>query len=397
MISGKTRGVETVDVERVREQIPGCRSAIYMNTGWSGPSPKGVVEAMKDRLEYESYEGPTSPPVYESGRVIQQEARAAVASLLNVSSHEVILTQCTTDGLNMALNGLSWSEGDEVITFGLEHSSVLVPAYRLQERGVRVKALPLQPGDSGEDILARVEEAITPRSRLLFFSHIEYTCGLRMPIEDLRALTKAHGVLMLVDGAQTAGHVALDLRALDVDFYSIPGQKWLLGPDGVGAFYVREDLISSLNPVRVSGHAAVSYDDRGGYESNANSINKFLLTTSSAPLALGLTRAVGFYRELGAEAVERRALALSKLLKKSLSEIPGVTLMSPTEDRRSCGLTSFRIRGVDSNDAVARLWDDHRIVVRYVRELSCVRAATHAFNTEDEVGRLAAAVRGLAQ
>ena len=385
-----------MDVHRVREQIPACQRMTYLNSGWSGPVPKGVVEAVKDRLEYESYEGPTSPPVYQSGREIQKGARNAAASLLNVSSDEITLTQCTTDGLNVVLNGLSWSEGDEVITFGLEHSSVLVPAYFLQQRhGVRLKVLELQPGDSHEDILSRVAEAISHRTRLLFFSHIQYTCGLQMPVKELRQLTKPEGVQMLVDGAQTAGHIALNLRDMDCDFYSIPGQKWLLGPDGVGALYIRKDLIPSVASLRVSGRAALSYDDQGGFEPNSDTMDKFLLTTSSAPLAAGFTEAVRFHQEMGSDWVESRALALSKRLKKALSEVAGVEVVSPTEDRASCGLTSFQVNGMAPDDVVSRLWDQHRIVVRQVSELTCVRAATHAFNTEDEVDKLVDAVKGL--
>ena len=385
-----------MDVHRIREQIPACQKITYLNSGWSGPVPTGVVEAVKDRLEYESYEGPTSPPVYQSGREVQQGARNAVASLLNVSSDEITLTQCTTDGLNVVLNGLNWTEEDEVITFGLEHSSVLVPAYFLQQRyGVKLKVLELNPSDSHEDIVTRVAEAISSRTRLLFFSHIQYTCGLRMPVKELRELTKAEGVQMLLDGAQTAGHLALDLRDMDCDFYSIPGQKWLLGPDGVGALYVRKDLIPSVAPQRMSGRAALSYDDKGGYEPNSGTMDKFLLTTSSAPLAAGFTEAIRFHQEMGSDWVESRALALSKYLKKSLSEVSGVEVVSPTEDRASCGLTSFQVKGMAPDDVVARMWDDHRIVVRQVSELKCVRAATHAFNTEDEVDKLVDAIRGL--
>ena len=385
-----------MDIDWIRKQIPACQRMIYMNTGWSGPSPKSVVEAVKDRLEYESYEGPTTRPVYESGREVQQMARDAAASLLNVTTEEITLTQCTTDGLNIVVNGLKWSEGDEVITFGLEHSSVLVPSFHLQERhGVRIRVLGLHPDDSQEDILSRVGEAITDRTRLLFFSHIQYTCGLRMPIEGLRGLTKPRGIWMLIDGAQTAGHIALDLRALDCEFYSIPGQKWLLGPDGVGALYIRRDLIPSVTPARVSGRAVLSYDDQGRFEPNVSSMDKFQLTTTSSPLAAGFTEAVRLHQEVGAEAVEQRALSLSKHLKETLSEVSGVSVVSPREDSLSCGLTSFQVQGVEPDDVVARLWDDHRIVVRQVRELSCVRASTHLFNTEEEVNKLAAAVKGL--
>ncbi len=386
-----------MDVQWIREQIPACQKMVYLNTGWDGPSPKSVVHAVTDRVEYESYNGPTSPPVYQSGREIQQKAREGAAALLNVSPQEIVLTQCTTDGLNLVVNGLDWREGDEVITFGLEHSSVLIPAYLLPSRhGVRLKVLDLSPTDTHEEILSRVAEAISPRTRLLFFSHIQYTCGLRMPAEGLRKLTRDAGVQMLIDGAQTAGHIALDLRALDCDFYSIPGQKWLLGPDGTGALFIRQDLIPSVAPTRVSGRAAASYDEHGSFDPSTDTIDKFLLTTSSAPLAAGFAEAVAFHHEMGVEAVEARTLALAGQLKKALSEVSGVKVLSPMDDARSCGLTSFQIEGVAPDEAVNRLWNEYGIVVRQVSELTCIRAATHAFNNEEDMEKLVAAVAELA-
>lgn len=385
-----------MDVEQIRGQIPTCQRMIYMNTGWSGPSPRTVVEAVGERLEYENYEGPTSKPVYESGNALRQTARECAASLLNVSVDEIALTQCTTDGLNTVINGLPWAQGDEVITFGIEHSSVLLPAYHLKERhGVKVKVLPLGPSDTAEDIVARVEAAISPRTRLLFFSHIQYTCGLRVPVEGLRELTLAKGVWMLIDGAQTAGHIALDLRALDVDFYSIPGQKWLLGPDGMGALYIRRDLIPVVRPWRVAGRSVLSYDDQGNFEANETSMEKFHLTTSSAPLAAGFAKAIQYHQAAGPGEVESRAMHLARRLKEALVEMPGVTVISPTEDSLSCGLTSFQVEGLTPDDAVARLWEQHSIVVRQVRELECVRASTHLFNTEGEVDALVGAMGGL--
>ena len=385
-----------MDFQSIREQIPATQKMVYLNTGWDGPSPRSVVQAVKDRVEYESFNGPTSPPVYQSGREIQQNAREAAASLLNVTSDEIVLTQCTTDGLNLVLNGLDWKEGDEVITFGLEHSSVLIPAYLLPGRfGVRLKVLDLNPTDTHEEIISRVAEAVSPRSRLLFFSHIQYTCGLRMPAEGLRKLTKDAGVQMLIDGAQTAGHIALDLRQLDCDYYSIPGQKWLLGPDGTGALFIRQDLIPSVAPTRVSGRAASSYDEHGGFEPSTDTMDKFLLTTSSAPLAAGFVEAVAFHQQMGSDVVEVRTRSLAGQLKQSLSEVPGVEVLSPTDDVRSCGLTSFKINGIASTDAVNRLWEEFGIVVRPVSELSCIRAATHAFNNQEDIQKLVSAVTAL--
>ncbi len=386
-----------MDVKRLREQIPATQNMVYLNTGWDGPSPRSVVEAVQDRVAYESFNGPTSPPVYGSGREIHQKAKQAAASLLNVSPDEIVPTQCTTDGLNLVLNGLHWNEGDEVITFGLEHSSVLIPAYMLPARhGVRLKVLDLDPTDTHDAIVSRVAEAISPRTRLLFFSHIQYTCGLRMPAEELRRVTRDAGVQMLIDGAQTAGHIALNLRDMDYDYYSIPGQKWLLGPDGTGALYIRKDLIPSVAATRVSGRAASSYDEHGGFEPSTDTMDKFLLTTSSAPLAAGFLEAVAFHQQMGSDAVEARTRTLAGHLKQALSEISGVSVLSPTDHARACGLTSFTIEGIANTDAVERLWNEFGIVVRPVSELSCIRAATHAFNNEEDIQSLVSAVAQLA-
>jgi len=392
----QTNGGMQLDIGKIREQIPACQAMVYMNTGWSGPSPRDVVEAITARLEYESYQGPTSPPVYESGKTVQNDAKEAVASLINVNADEVILTQCTTDGLNIVLNGLPWNPDDEVITFSLEHSSVLIPAYHLQQRyGVTVRVVELKFDDTAEAIISKVAEAVTKKTRLVFCSHIQYTCGLRMPVEEIRDLTAPKGIKMLLDGAQTGGHISLDLTSLGCEFYSIPGQKWLMGPDGIGALYIRKDVIPDIKPFRVSGRSVTAYDQNGGYEPNDDSIDKFLLTTSSAPLAAGFTTAIRLHENIGSNVVENKVIELSSLLKESLSSIQGVTLASPRARSMSCGLTSFRISGWDPDETVSRLWEDHKIVIRQVKELACVRASTHVFNTEDEINQLAQAVRDM--
>ena len=178
---------------------------VYVNTGASGPSPVSVVEAIKTRLDHEMEKGPTSPEVPDNGREIQQQARRAVANLFNAAPEEVCLTKNTTDGINMVIDGLTWSQGDEIITCSLEHSSVLVPSYFQQWRhGAQVKVVPLASNEGADAILAKIEAAITHRTRLVFLSHIQYSTGLRMPVEEIRRMTKARGIMLLLDGAQTA-------------------------------------------------------------------------------------------------------------------------------------------------------------------------------------------------
>ena len=386
-----------MDIAELRAQFPACQAMTYLNTGWSGPSPIRVVNAIKDRLDYEMDQGPTSPEVYESGTEIQSKAREAVARLLNASTEEVCLTQNTTEGLNMVINGLPWRQGDEIITCDLEHSSVLVPSYFQQHRhGAVVRVLSIAPDEEPDGILGKIEAAISARTRLVFLSHVEYSSGLRMPVKEIRQITKKHGALLLLDGAQSTGQIPLDMEAMDCDFYSMPGQKWLLGPEGVGALYIRRDLIDRVDPVFVSSRAAKSIDDPHSFEPNPSTIDKLLLSSTSVALQAGLLEAIEFVREIGIDRIQERNLDLAGQLKEALAETPGVRVISPLNRNSSSGLVSFAVEGVDPPDAVARLWEQHRIVARHVSFPACIRVSLHFFNTEDEVHQVVDAVRDLA-
>ena len=329
--------------------------------------------------------------------MIHTQAREDVARLINASPEEVCLTENTTQGLNIAINGLTWREGDEIITCDLEHSSVLVPAYYQQRRhGAVVKVIPMATDERAENILEKIDAAITDRTRLVFLSHIQYSCGLRMPVKEIRAMTRDRGILMLLDGAQTAGHISIDVKDIDCDFYSIPGQKWLLGSEGAGALYVRKDLIPELEPVFVAGRSSLTYDDPFRFEANTDSMDKFLLTSSSYALRAGMAESMRFIREIGVEEIESRNLELADSLKQALREVPGVTVLSPMDRQSSSGLVSFAIDGVDPKYAASRFWDDYQIMCRSVSYPPGIRVSLHFFNTDNEVDTVVRAARELA-
>ena len=199
-----------MDIQKLRDEIPVLRNLTYMNTGWSGPPPRSAAEAMQARVALEAEQGPTTPGVYESGREIQEEARRAAARLLGADVDETLVTRNTTEGLNIVLSGLDWRESDEIVTCNLEHGSVLAPSWHIAHRyGVNVRVLTLDPHDSHDAIVGKFEAALNERTRLIFVSHIEYSTGLRMPAAELCRVAHAHGAQIMLDGAQTGGHIAL--------------------------------------------------------------------------------------------------------------------------------------------------------------------------------------------
>ena len=390
-----------MDVQKLRDEIPVLANLTYLNTGWSGPPPRRVAQALKDRVDLEMEDGPTSLPVQESGRETQAQARQAAARLFNADPEAVMVTRNTTEGLNIVLSGLDWQDGDEIITCNLEHGSVLITSLATGKRhGVKVRVVDLAPHDSRETILSKFEAAFTSRTRLLFVSHVEYSTGLRMPATELARLAHDRGAQIMLDGAQTGGHIHLDLAAEGFDFYSIPGQKWLLGYEGVGALYIRRELIERVHPAHAGGRAVIHTEDHpvdpDNLQLNAASMEKFHGGSSSVPLQAAFLEAVSFIEEIGVQEIEERNRQLAARLKRQLSDIPAVQVYSPMEPDLSSGLVSFALSGWEPPAAVERLWNDHRIVVRQVGYPPGIRASLHFFNTEDEVDQLAQAVKGLA-
>ena len=386
-----------MNVDELRAQIPTTRQMTYLNTGWDGPSPVSVVEAIRARLDYENHVGPTSTEALETGKEVREQAKEAIAGLVNATPQEILLTENTTEGINIVLNGLPWQEGDEVITCDLEHPSILLPTYHLQDRkGVWVKVLQFAPDADHSAIISAVEDALTERTRMVFLSHIEYSCGLRMPIEEISRLTRPRGIWLMVDGAQGPGHIPLDLSELSCDFYAMPGQKWLLGPDGTGALFIREPMIQAVQPDRVGFYSVKKYDHAGSYEPETEDIDKFVVSTTSTPLRVGFLQAVRFISDVGIDEIVSRSAALATSLRTELSEVNGVKVLSPTDGPGRTSLVSFTIGDADHGAAAKQLWENDRILARWVRYPDSIRASLAFFNTEIEVAQLVDAVRRLA-
>ena len=388
-----------MDVQKLRDEIPVLQNLTYMNTGWSGPPPRRAAEAMQARVALEAEQGPTTPGVYESGREIQEEARRAAARLLGVDVDETLVTRNTTEGLNIVLSGLDWKQGDEIVTCNLEHGSVLAPSWHVAHRyGVNVRVLNIDPHDSHDAIVSKFKAALTERTRLIFVSHIEYSTGLRMPAAELCRLAHDNGAEIMLDGAQTGGHITLDVHRDGFDYYSIPGQKWVLGYEGVGALYIRRELIESVHPAHTGGRGVTQDGEPGepdGYRLNPSIMEKFLGGSGSVPLQAAFVEAARFIESVGVPEIEARNISLAARFKEQLAEIPAVNILSPLIDSTSSGLVSFAVRGQSADSVVARLWQDHRIVVRQVHYPESVRASLHFFNTEEEVDALARAVAEL--
>ncbi len=384
------------DWQAFRARFPVTDRVVYMNTGWSGPSAREVVRAVQSRLEREAFDGPTTLEVRHQKALLVREARAALASLIGAGPDDVALMYTTTEGINAVLRGLGLRRGDEVITCNLEHSSVMVPCYELRRQlGVEVKVV-RSSAEEPLDELARIfEEAISPRTKLIVISHISYNRGTRLPVERIGRAAHAMGAFVLLDGAQSAGQISIDVRALDVDAYAFPAHKYVLGPDGVGALYIRREMLERIAPHAVAHGAGEYYDFEGHFTPVTSSTRKFEMTTHSGPLLAGVIAAIGLLHEAGISNVEARILELSTRLIDGLQRISGAQIRGPLDRALRSGLVTFTVGEQDPNETCAALWQLRRVVGRVVNDKR-VRLSVAAFNNEGDVDAALEAIERLA-
>ena len=380
-----------------REQTPALREYAYMNSGFAGPERIAVHAAMRRRFDLELLHGSTSRRALDDRYELSDRYRAVMGLLLGgVSPDEIAITGNTSEGINIVVSGLGLDSGQCVVTTGVEHGSGIVPAYYQRERNAcELAIVPIDAQDSLgtqlESFVAALDGAECPL-KLVILSEISYSTGQLLPLNAIVEETHRRGGYVLVDGAQTAGHIPIDVRASGVDFYAIPSHKWLCGPDGMGALYVREDLIPLVAPTKVSGRAAAEYDLEGGFEPEREKITKYELTTTATALLAGTIEAAEWYLDSGPEAVFEQARALNRYAQQRFERIEGVTVVSPRHDVTRTGLFCFEVDGLEAADGNAFLQQEAKGVCRSVAQFNSVRLSLHAFNTEADVDHAAEVV-----
>jgi L-cysteine/cystine lyase len=311
-------------------------------------------------------------------------AREAAARLVGAGPDDLALTQNTTHGMNLGVAAIDWREDDEVVSTTTEHPGCLAPLHNLRRR-FEVKVNLVSPPVTPEKIGA----ALTPKTRLVALSHVDWTSGEVLPLEEICTLTRERNALTLIDGAQSVGNILVDAPASGADMYAFTGHKWVLGPEGLGAFYVRPGLpVHSPNVGYRSLPSPADFDAAGDYDLRPNA-RRFEASTTSPALAAGFAAAAEAVQgrgEAAFEGIRHRA----DLLMSFLSRLPRVTLRSPQPAQS--GLVSFAVEGVAAKEAAERLLA-REFILRYIPDPNpYVRASTHLFNTEKELEALAEAV-----
>jgi cysteine desulfurase family protein len=379
---------------------------VYLdNAAATWPNPPRVVEAMgRFMTEVGANPGRSGHKAsLEAARVVYG-AREAIAGLLGLADPlRVVFTANATHALNMAIRGLLGPE-DHVVTTSMEHNSVMRPLRALEAEGMALTVVPCSPQGTLDP--AAIEKALRPETAMIVLNHASNVVGTILPIGEVATIARAHGVLLLVDAAQTAGAVPIAVDDWGVDLLAFTGHKALLGPTGTGGLLISERVDATrIRPLVMGGT---------GSDSETEAQPDFLPdhlesgTLNAVGLA-GLAAAIGWLQEQGIDEIRRRESALTARLLAGLQDIPGVRVYGTLDAARQVGVVSFNIEQRDPAEAGLRLDEDFGVSARVGLQCSpaahktigtfpqgVIRFSLGPFTTIDDIDHAVKAVRAIA-
>jgi L-cysteine/cystine lyase len=382
-------------IPALREALPSTAAGIYLNTGTAGPLPREVALAMAEAEAWELRTGRADLNYYLDSIERKSEARASIAAVLATDAAHIALTHATTDGVNIAAWAIDWRAGDRVVTTSLEHAGGLGPLWMLRQRfGVALDVVDIGLGADPEAIVEAMDRAIVPGTRLVVLSHVAWATGALLPVREIAALAHARGALVAVDGAQAVGAIPFSVGELGVDFYAVPGQKWLLGPEGMGALYCAPSVLD--RPLMAfAGYASFESMDLEANGKPWPDARRFEHSTLHLPSVVGFARSSAWLSMfVGLPWAYSRIAQLAAAACEMLADIPGVEVLTPRENM--AGLVTFRIAGWKSTLALKELSQRTLCIARTIPPLDAIRISVGFFNTGAELRRFREGVALLA-
>ena len=379
--------------------IYGKYPLIYLDNGATTQKPLCVLDAMRE--EYLNVNANVHRGVHylsQQATDLHEAARERVRGFINAgSTREIIFTRGTTESINLVASSFTAAfmhEGDEVIVSAMEHHSNIVPWQLQAERnGIKVRVIPMS--DDGILDLQAYEALFNERTRLVSVTHVSNVLGTVNPVKDIVATAHRHGVPCMIDGAQSAPHIKVDVQALDCDFYAFSGHK-MYGPTGIGVLYGKEKYLDAMPPYQGGGEmiGTVSFEKT----TFADLPYKFEAGTPDYIATHGLAQAIDYMESIGMENIEQHERELTRYALEQMQTVPGMRIFGPLDAERRDAVISFLVGDIHHLD-MGTLLDRLGIAVRTGHHCAeplmqrlgingTVRASFALYNTKEEVDAL---------
>jgi selenocysteine lyase/cysteine desulfurase len=377
--------------ERLPDEFPLRSDILHFDTAGLGIPPSTVLERVQSVLFESAGSG-------DPQRALLDAARATLARFFGAAPEELALVRNATEGMNLVARGLDLRRGDEIVMTTHEHPGGAAPWAALRrDAGVTLRLVEPQ-FDAAADA-TRILEAMGKRTRVVVVSQVLATTGSPIDVAAIAAEARRRGVWCVVDGAQAAGILPVDLAALGADCYVASGHKWLLGPIETGILWIRRERLPDLRTRFGGQHATAD----GGWDLDAGRIefrpgaDRYEYGTRSAAPAAGLAVATEWLTGVGLDAIQRRSCALAQRFHAGIESAPGIDVLTPASALVQVPIVTFRVRQRPQTQVVDWLWSELRMRLRGVpeRRLGAVRASFHVVDRTADVDWLVEAVRAL--
>lgn len=366
-----------IDLSRYRAEFP--VTSIYMNHAAVAPISRRVLSAMVGLLEDVHRCG-----AEHWGRWVEtyEATRRSAARLLNADPGEIALTKNTSEGISFFANGLDWQPGDEVVSIDSEFPANFYPWKHQERKGVRLR---LVEETQGRLSLEAIASALTPRTRVVAVSFVQFLSGFRLDLEKLGRLCADHGCLLFVDAIQGLGAFPVDVRRCRIAGLAADGHKWLLGPEGAALLFLNREVMDQVLPSTVGWMSVRSWNDFSSralvWREDARRFEAGSLNTAGV---YGLGAALDLLLEVGMDAISERILDLTTRLRRGLLD-EGHWVFGPLDRSEASGIVSFVPRQGEAAGALERL-AAHRVQVS--ERCGKVRISPHFYNAEEEIDRV---------
>jgi L-cysteine/cystine lyase len=369
----------------------------YFNFGGQGILPKMAFDAIVETYEYLQENGPFS--LKANAWVNQQvaELRTVIAQELGVTADTITLTENVTEGCNIALWGIDWQAGDEIVISDCEHPGVLAIVQEIARRfKVEVRTFPILNTLNEGDPVAILQQYLQPQTRLVIISHLLWNTGQILPLTEMVQVCHQYSqsrsqIQVLVDAAQSVGSLPINLMASEVDFYAFTGHKWWCGPAGVGGLYISSEAQKTLNPSFI-GWRGIDVSSQGKILGWKEGGERFEVATFSCPLYQGLKSAIITHQQWGnSEKRYQQICQLSAYLWQELSNISGVKCLKSSPPQ--AGLVSFQLTDNISHHRFVQTLEKQGFMLRTLANPDCIRACVHYFTIPSEIEHLITTIR----
>jgi len=396
-----------MNVSDIRKDFPTIRegNSVYLDSACQTLRPYQVIDAITSYYkEFPACGGRSVHSMATKVSMAVDRSREKVASFFGCKDpHSFIFTKNCTEGMNIVAKGFGLRKGDSVLTTDMEHNSNHVQWVEMAE-DIGIKRKIVRTSKNGEFDIENFKKEMTKDVKLVSMVHTSNVTGSSIPVKEITEIAHDMGAAVLIDGAQAAPHMPVNLKTLDVDFYAVSVHK-MLGPSGMGILYGKEERLKKLRPL-ISGGGTVGL---ATYDSVKLTVHpeKFEAGLMDYAGVIGTSAALDYLSKIGMKNVEKHIASLQKRIDDELRNVMSITTVGPADPSKRSGIFSFNIKGMGSHDIAMMLDNADNIMIRSGMHCAhpffvsrglegCARASLYIYNNEDDILRFTAAVKKLA-